>query len=510
MTDRKLDILYSAAEMVPFAKVGGLADVAGALTKELARLGHKVSVFLPLYPGVRRQAGLALEPVVGLRVRLGSHELEGTVHRARLPESGVEVYFLENDALYDRPNPYVDPATGSDWPDNAERFTFLSRALLETCAVRGWAPDVIHLNDYQVGLVAPLLREEYARDGLAASACVYSIHNLGYQGIFPSEGAERSALEIAGELGLNPALLHPMAPLEYYGKLNFTKGALVYSDLIVAVSPTYAQEIQTPELGCGLDGVLRARTGRVTGVLNGIDAEAWNPATDPLIPHNYGPSDFPGKAENKARLLEAMHLPPDLSVPLIGVISRLVDQKGFDLIAEVAEELFRTLEFRMVILGSGIPKYEKLVRDLALRYPERLGAEIGFNDPLAHLIEAGSDFFLMPSRYEPCGLNQMYSMRYGTVPIVRATGGLADTVKDFDHRSGKGTGFVFHDYDPVALSGAIERALAAYRKPRAFKNLVTRIMGLDFSWKRAAGEYVKLYEQAMRSREEALAEGGVG
>jgi len=509
--DRKLDIVYAAAEMVPFAKVGGLADVAGSLTQVLARQGHRVSVFLPLYPGARKQANLRLEPVASVGVRLGDRVIEGKVHHARLAESGVEVYFLENDAFYDRPNPYVDPKTGQDWPDNAERFAFFSRAILETCAVRGWAPDVFHLNDYQVGLVAALLREEHAGNGLGQSATVYSIHNLGYQGIFPRNGTDPSeARELAERLSLNPDLMYPMAPLEFYGRLNFTKAALTYADLIVAVSPTYAREIQTEEFGFGLDGVLRARTNRVIGILNGIDADLWNPATDALLPHNYGPSDFPGKAENKARLLEAMHLPQDLGTPLIGIISRLVDQKGFDLLAEVAGELFRAGKLRMVILGSGMPKYEELFRKLAKQYPDRLAVEIGFNDPLAHLIEAGADFFLMPSKYEPCGLNQMYSMRYGTVPIVRATGGLADTVTAFDPTRGRGTGFVFEDYTPEALRAAIERALAAYGQQRSFKNLITRIMALDFSWERAAREYVRAYERAMRCRRGEEVEVGQG
>ncbi len=506
---KKLEILYAAAEMVPFAKVGGLADVAGALPRELARLGNRVGVFLPLYPGVRKQKGLDLELLVKLRIHLGGRTLEGAVHRADLGD-GLAVYFLENDALYDRPNPYVDPQTGKDWPDNAERFAFYCRALLETCAVREWAPDVLHLNDYQAGLVAPLLREEYGRGPLAKTACIYSIHNLGYQGIFPQDGVPPSMYELAGHLGLDRNLLYAMGPLEYYGRLNFTKAALVYSDLIVAVSPTYAQEIQTPEFGFGLDGVLRARTDRVIGILNGIDAETWNPATDPLIPHNYGPSDFPGKAENKARLLEAMHLPQDLRVPVIGIISRLVDQKGFDLIEAVADDLFRELDVRLVVLGTGMPKYEQLLRDLAKRYPDRVAVEIGFNDPLAHLIEAGSDFFLMPSRYEPCGLNQMYSMRYGTVPIVRATGGLADTVIEFDPRTGTGTGFAFDEYEPAALRAAIERALAVFAKPKPWKALVARIMGLDFSWKRAAREYEQAYARAMRTRTESVEAGSAG
>ncbi|MCK4414377.1 MAG: glycogen synthase [Candidatus Eisenbacteria sp.] len=499
-----LGVVYAAAEMVPFAKVGGLADVAGALTLELARRGHQVATFLPLYPSAREVVeALGPEEVTRLEIPIGARRHSATVLRVTLGESAVTAYFVRCDEFFDRPNPYVDPETKRDWPDNALRFTFFCRAILETCRALDCVPDVFHLNDYQLAPLALLLRGTYGRTDLAGSAIVYSIHNLGYQGIFPRQGEDRPAGLLARELGFGESLVRPLGPLEFYGRLNFTKAALTYADLIIAVSPTYAREIQTPELGFGLDGILRERDDRVLGILNGIDTQVWDPARDELIPHNYGISDFRGKAENKKRLLAAMHLPEEVRTPLIGIISRLVDQKGFDLIARIADELFGAADFRMVVLGSGMPKYETLMRELADRYPERIAVEMGFHDALAHLIEAGCDFFLMPSRYEPCGLNQMYSMRYGTVPIVRATGGLADTVEEFDPRTGRGSGFVFHAYEPGALLSAVRRALETYGRPRVFKKLVTKIMRRDFSWGRAAGEYEEAYRRAIREREGA-------
>jgi starch synthase len=540
-----MEILYAAAEMVPLAKVGGLADVAGSLTHELARLGHRVTVCLPYYPSVRAHAALGQpELIAELSVGFGSRTRPAGLYRARLPGSDVELWLFANDDYFDRPNPYVDPRTGRDWPDNAERFVFFSRAILEACRVMHRAPDVFHLNDYQVGLVAPFLREEGRGSPLARSAVLLSVHNLGYQGIFPiaaevpaagepAVGAEPSAgagfgaggepgparesgqalepaptaEQLARELGFNAALARPFGALEFYGRLNFLKAGLVHADLITAVSPTYAREIQTPELGFGLEGILSERADRVIGILNGIDAEIWDPMRDALIPVNYGPADIRGKQENKARLLEAMHLPQHPRLPVIGMISRLVDQKGFDLLARAADDLFARGDFRMVVLGSGMPVYEQLCRDLARRYPQHFAVAIDFNDPLAHLIEAGADMFLMPSLYEPCGLNQMYSMRYGTVPIVRATGGLADTVAEFDAGTGRGSGFVFHAYEPGAMHSAIGRALSAHARSNIWKKLVVRDMERDFSWTQAARAYVGAYERAVNERARRLATG---
>jgi starch synthase len=501
-----MDLLYAASEMIPFVKVGGLADVAGALTKELARLGHGVRVFLPLYPSVRRfWSELSPEKVADLRVPMGSGDVAGVVYRAAVSGVDVELLLLENARFYDRPDPYVDPATGAAWPDGAESHAFFCRALLETCLAIGWTPDLIHLNDHQTALVAPMLREEYRAGPLGATAVLYSVHNLGYQGIFPAEGeSQQSVRSLLQAMGFGEALFYPDGPLEFYGRINLMQVGLLYADLITTVSPTYAREIQSTELGFGLDEVLGKRADRVVGILNGIDSETWDPETDGLIPYKYSPSTFRNKARNKERLLEVAHLPAGPETPLVGMVSRLVDQKGLDLLVEVAEEFLGKHEVRMVVLGSGQPKYEDLMRELARRFPERFATSIGFDETLAHLITAGADFFLMPSRYEPCGLNQMYSLRYGTVPIARATGGLADTIEEFSATAERGNGFLFREYTGEALLGALERALAVYGSRPIFKRLARRIMGIDHSWARAAREYEAAYERAIRERQAEL------
>jgi starch synthase len=490
-----MDIGIVSAEMVPFAKVGGLADVIGALSKELVRAGNSVSVFLPRYRGIngKRYPGLKIEKAGELDIRLGSKVERAQIGTATVPGTKVRLILVGNDHYFDRENPYVDPATNKDWPDNAERFVFFNKAVLESLRLLQWTPDVLHLNDYQAGVIPALLRERYKDDpNYQRIGIVYSIHNMGYQGIFPAE-----TLDL---LGLDKSLAYATGPLEYYGKVNFMKAAILYSDLISTVSERYAQEIQTTEeFGFGLEGVLRTRTKDLAGILNGIDTDIWDPAKDKLIPINFSPSDLQGKKEDKIRLLESMELPVEPEVPLIGIISRLVDQKGFDLFEVIAPELFAA-KLKMIVLGSGQPKYEALMRTLRQKYPTKFAVALEFNDPLAHLIEAGSDFFLMPSRYEPCGLNQMYSLRYGTVPIVRATGGLADTVQDYDAETGKGNGFVFEEYSGEALLGTIRRGLALYQKKRPWKKLVTEIMQIDHSWGSVAKKYVQAYERAQATR----------
>jgi len=546
-------ILYAAAEMVPFAKVGGLADVAGALTRELALLGHEVYGYLPVYPSVRRHwEQLAPRKISDVQVPLGDTLLEGAIHVGAVPGSPAKLILLECDPLYDRPNPYVDPTTGTDWPDNPRRFGFFCRALPIACTLLEWVPDVLHLNDYQLGLLALIMKEQHRAGVFQNVAICYSIHNLGYQGIFPAElpppdntdrsgtsaaradadgagadgagpdgvdadgvgsdsaavrGSARSAdaardalAEVLTQLGLREDQFWPMGPLEFHGRVNLMKAGLWYADLITTVSPTYAEEIQTPEHGFGLDGVLRDRSDHLIGILNGIDADYWNPETDPLIPYNYGPSDFQRKRENKRRLLEVTHLPVEDRTPVIGMVGRLVEQKGLDILAGILDTFLKENEVRIVVLGSGQPEYETLLKKAARRFPKKLAVSTGFDEPLAHLIEAGSDFFLMPSRYEPCGLNQMYSMRYGTIPIVRRTGGLADTVEEFNPERGTGSGFVFTDYSPGALRAALERALAAYQHTSAFKALITRVMRRDFSWAHSARKYIEAYEWARAER----------
>ncbi|MDM7914676.1 MAG: glycogen synthase GlgA [Candidatus Eisenbacteria bacterium] len=489
-------IAIAAAEMVPFVKVGGLADVIGALPRELARLGHRVSVFLPRPPVLPtdRLPALSLSSLGSIDVPMGTGTMRAEVERARIGVPGMEVLLIQNRDLFDRPDPYVDPATGQDWPDNARRFVFFSRAVLEAMRSIGMVPEVVHCNDYQTGLVPFLMREDRSRyEALQRTGTLFAIHNMGYQGIFPPE--------VLAELGVGyrEKFFYTMGPLEYFGKVNFMKAAILYADLISAVSERYAHEIQQPEYGFGLEGVLALRGDDVIGILNGIDVEEWNPETDPLIPANYSASDLGPKRENKRRLLQAMELPEGRSVPVIGMISRLVDQKGLDLIEESAKDLMQR-DLALVVLGNGLPKYEKLLRDLARKHPHKVAVSLTFNNPLAHLIEAGSDMFLMPSRYEPCGLNQMYSLRYGTIPIVRATGGLADTVQEYDPDTGRGNGFVFTEYTSRAMLHAIDRALAAYARDRAWKKLLSQVMRIDFSWGRAAQKYVGAYQRAIESR----------
>ncbi len=490
-----LEIGIASAEMVPFAKVGGLADVIGALSKELVRQGHHVSVFLPRYRRVDARHFPGLKPVAAgeIPIRLGKKIVPARIETAEVPGTGVRLILVGNNGYFDRENPYVDPKTGKDWPDNAERFIFFDKAILESLTLLNWMPDVLHLNDYQTGLVPILLREDYGNDPrFRKIGTVYSIHNMGYQGLFPPESLDL--------IGLAPHLAYATGPLEFWGKVNFMKAAILYSDLITTVSERYAQEIQSnAEFGFGLEGVLRSRRDDLMGILNGIDVDLWDPAHDKLIPFNYTRTDLQGKKEDKIRLLETMELPVEPEVPLIGCISRLVDQKGFDLFETVAGDLFGG-KLKMVVLGSGQPKYEELMKVLRRKFPTKFAVALEFNDPLAHLIEAGSDFFLMPSRYEPCGLNQMYSLRYGTAPIVRATGGLVDTVQDYNPETGKGNGFVFEEYTGEALLGAIRQALAAYQKKRPWKKLVTEIMQIDHSWESAARKYVHAFERVQAKR----------
>ncbi|MBD3160793.1 MAG: glycosyltransferase [Candidatus Eisenbacteria bacterium] len=490
-----MKIAIASSEMVPFMKVGGLADVIGALAKELVRQGHDVRVLLPR-PGPGSGPNRKTEPVGEVAIPMRSGIERAGIERVRSGPAGPEILFVHNDRYFDRPNPYVDPATGRPWPDSAQRTIFFCKAIVETLRSLEPGVEVLHLNDHQTGLVPVLMREVFRDEtGLRRIGILFAIHNLGYQGVYEPE-------EVLPEIA-DPAterLSRAGGPLEFYGKVNFMKAAILYADLIVTVSERYALEIQhDPEHGFGLEGVLRTRAEHLVGILNGIDPEIWDPETDPLIPSNYTATDLGSKRDNKERLLQAVELPVELDVPVIGMISRLVGQKGFDLLEDAVEEMM-DLPLKLVILGSGDPRYEALLRGLREKHPDRIGVSLTFNDPLAHLIEAGSDFFLMPSRYEPCGLNQMYSLRYGTIPIVRTTGGLADTIREFDVATGRGNGFVFGPYEPGAMLGAIRRGLAVYEKRRAWKKLVSTVMRIDHSWARAAAEYVRAYRRAAGAR----------
>jgi len=468
--------------------------VLGALPPALARLGWDVTVALPRYHGVSAGARIESFPVT-----VGAFTREVTFFDAPLAD-GARALLVDCPDLYDRPELYAIDST--DYPDNARRFAMLARAALEFAARQPEPPSVIHAHDWQAGLAPVYLKTLYASHPvLGGTPCVFTIHNLAYQGLFDADWLPR--LDLGWEL-------FTIDRLEFWHRISFLKGGITNSELLTTVSPRYAQEIQTPEFGFGFDGILRARRSDLAGILNGIDVATWDPSRDAHLPKPYAPDSLTGKAAAKAELLARYNMPVSASAlkrPLVGMVSRMVDQKGFDLIAAIAGRL-PGLDASFVVLGTGETRYQNMWTMLASRHPDRIGAHVGFDEALAHLIEGGADMFLMPSRFEPCGLNQMYSMRYGTVPIVRAVGGLADTVIDFSplpagkRRTGpQPTGFVFHDYTPAALLTTLARALDAYRDRRKWRALQLAGMGQDFSWDRSAAEYVKIYERAMAGSE---------
>ena len=480
-----MKVLFVASEGLPFSKTGGLADVLEALPKSLAALGHEIAILLPRY---RKTKTLAVTSP-GLTIPMGDKLrfppiLDGGTLR------GVRYFFVEDPEYFEREHLYG--VAGKDYPDNAERFAEFSRAAIEF-AKNIWKPDVIHCHDWQSALVPVLLRTQYEKDATVQKLpVVFTIHNMGYHGTFPRDAMKKTGL---------PAELFKIDAMEFYGRVNFLKGALVYSDYLTTVSPKYAEEIQTLEYGHGLDGVARNRADRLVGILNGVDYATWNPEKDRLIAAKYSSKDLSGKLTCKKNLLEAFGLDaanPDS--PVIGIVSRFADQKGFDLIAAVAPELLSE-DLKIIVLGAGESKYEKMMRDLAALYPGKLSVKVLYDDALAHKVEAGADIFLMPSRYEPCGLNQIYSLKYGTVPVVRATGGLDDTIEAFDPQTGRGTGFKFRAYEAPALLAAIRQALAIFRnEPAAWRKLQVNGMAKDFSWQVSALEYARLYEVARKSR----------
>ncbi|HLX76259.1 MAG TPA: glycogen synthase, partial [Terriglobales bacterium] len=432
-----MHIVFAASECVPFAKTGGLADVVGALPPALASLGHRVTVYLPLY----RQTKLAdAKPVLpSVTVPFDDHYrfcsvLDGGMH------SGVQFYFIDYPPYFDREALYGTSV--GDYRDNAERFALYSRAVLESCKILG-VPDVFHCHDWQSALVPVLLRSVYAEDpAFRDGGCVFTIHNMGYQGLFPPEILPLLML---------PWDLFTITRMEFYGNVNFLKGALVFSDFVTTVSRKYSQEIQTAEYGFGLEGVLHGRSATVTGILNGVDYKEWSPEADKFIAARYSPGDLSGKAACKKDLLTQFGITDgNVKLPVIGIVSRFAAQKGFDLISQVMDRLARE-EMIVVALGAGDKEYQDMFLRLHKQYPQKIAVKVAYDNALAHKIEAGSDMFLMPSRYEPCGLNQIYSLKYGTVPIVRATGGLDDTIENWDPRTGRGTGFKFSEYTGEAL-----------------------------------------------------------
>ena len=486
-----MNVLMVAAECVPFAKAGGLGDVLGALPAALEALGVSVTVAIPRHRGIDIHK-FCFEPVPvpgDGGIRIGFEELPYDIHRSKLPGSSVDVFLIGNDRFFDRPGIYFDTSTGQDYGDQADRWIFFQRAVMEFFANASGPIDILHCHDHQTGLMPAYLQRFYrGAPSLAGTRSMFTIHNLGYQGWFPRLVVLRA--------GFNEADFYPLSPFEFYGTMNFMKVGITHADLITTVSPTYAVEIQqSTEIAYGMEGVLRERRDALLGILNGIDDQLWNPAKDSLIPATYTTFNPAGKLEDKRALLRKFELdPPHSDWPVIAMISRLEAQKGFDLVVTILDDLLAK-DVYFTLLGSGNKDIEYHLRSVINRHRQKAGMRFEFDNGSAHLVEAGADIFLMPSKYEPCGLNQMYSLRYGTVPVVRKTGGLADTVREYDPSTGEGNGFVFTDYDPQQLKAAIERALALWPDRPKWRQLMQNGMKLDLSWKKSASQYLKAYER---------------
>jgi starch synthase len=487
-----MKVLHVASEVAPYSKTGGLADVAAGLPAALSDLGIQVKVVSPLYGCVREAVPKLGQMKRRLRISSRHGELDARLFHHRI-QLGLTFHFVERDEFYDRSRLYGTSA--GDYFDNADRFIFLDHAALRACRALRFRPDIIHCHDWQTGLIPALVKSAQRQDPYWRKArTVFTIHNLAYQGVFPPEYMTIS--------GLPPELFH-LQGLEFYGRMNFLKAGIVGSDRITTVSPRYAREILTPEFGHGLDGALRQHRDRLAGILNGVDYADWNPASDPHIECRYTPRDLSGKSACKSDLLSRFGLGGRPEFPLIGMVTRLAEQKGLDLLVEAASDIMR-IGVRMVILGRGDDRYENAVKSLARRFPERIAVRLDFDPVLAHKIEAGADLFLMPSRFEPCGLNQMYSLKYGTIPIVHAVGGLDDTIKDFDPQTGKGNGFKFGKYSAPALVREVRRAAGLFRRRDQWERLIKNAMRADFSWAKAARRYLRLYEHALSSPPAAL------
>jgi starch synthase len=487
--DKPLPVLFVTPEAVPFAKTGGLADVAGALPRFLQALGCDVKVVMPYYRMVK-ESGHPLQYLgQEIEVSIGDETLRADIYQGRL-NPDIPVYFIGRDEFFDREYLYSTPR--GDYFDNAERFIFFSKAALTLCQLMSFSPAIIHHHEWQTGLIPAYLRSIYQNDPLfSRTAAVFTIHNIAYQGIFKKEKF--------GLTGLPIEMYNPEG-IEFWERINFMKAGIVYAHMINTVSQKYSEEIQTSEYGYGLEGILRKRKEALSGILNGVDYYDWDPSRDPHLIARYNSQNLSEKRECKKDLLKEFHLPPSLeNFPLLGVISRLADQKGFDLLAEILDELF-TLDIGFVLLGTGEQKYHDLFTEIARKYPKKAGIRIAYDDRLAHKIEAGADFFLMPSKYEPCGLNQIYSLKYGTIPIVRATGGLDDTIVNYDSITGKGNGFKFVRYDAKEFLNQMKVAIGFYSQPEHWKQLLRNAMASDFSWQRSAEAYLRLYRKALEKK----------
>lgn len=474
-------VIIVSSEAAPFSKTGGLGDVAGNLPVALKKLGCQAALFLPYYRSTAEAEPNIEATGLTVTVPIAGRQLTAQVLRASY--DGVPVYFIKRDEYYDRKYLYGTPE--GDYFDNLERYVFFCRCVLEAVKALGVMPDVIHCNDWQTGLIPAYLRDVYRNDVFfSKTATVFTLHNIAYQGIFGPE--------FYNHTGLSRELFSPDG-LEFWGNLNLLKSGVVYAAIITTVSETYSKEIQTAEFGCGLEGVLKKRRANLTGIVNGVNYDEWDPSKDKLIPANYSPDDLAGKSACKKAVLDEFGLKSKPDRPLAGMVSRLAEQKGFDLLAKAASDI-ASLDMRLVIVGSGDKKYQEQTLALAKKYPDRLAVKIAFDNRLAHLVEAGSDLFLMPSKYEPCGLNQIYSLKYGTIPVVMATGGLQDTVIQYDGH--KGTGFKFKKHTAEAFVAQIKEALAVYKDRQAWVALQRAAMAEDYSWEASARKYVNVYERA--------------
>lgn len=481
-----LKVWFLASEVAPFAKTGGLADVAGSLPGALKKLGVDVRVGLPFYRMAKQENFPTSKAAAGLEVPMGDKILKGDVLETSTPE-GVPVYLFDREDLFDRPNLYGTPE--GDYYDNLERFNFFSHAALLFAIEAGLQFNVVHCHDWQTGLIPAYLKTIYREEPFFSHlASVFTIHNLGYQGLFSADKLPTCGI---------PVSEFHLEGLEYWGQMSLLKAGIVYADAITTVSPRYSREIQTPEFGMGMDGVLRKRSDDLYGILNGADYTSWNPATDRHITDHYSHRNIRGKRNCKAGLVKELGLHRRfVDRPVLGMVSRLAAQKGSDLLVQIVEDVV-VLDAGLVILGAGEEKYQALLLELARKYPESVAVTIGFDEGLAHRIMAGIDMLLVPSRYEPCGLTQIYALKYGTIPIVRATGGLDDTIQQFDQNSGEGTGFRFVQYEAGAFLDQIKEALKVFEDRPGWMRLVKRGMQEDFSWEKSAREYVALYEKVI-------------
>ena len=492
MAAKKLKILFVTSEIVPFIKTGGLADVSSALPQMLSELGHEVRIVVPKYGAVddRKFKIHEIVRLKDLQLKIGDKEVTFSLKSCFLPgpRVRVQIYFLDNQEYFGSRNSlYTDPKTGKDYPDNDERFILLSRAVMELIIKLGWIPDIIHLNDWQCGLIPAYLKTIYKDfEGFDTFKTLFTVHNLAYQGEFPITSFKKT--ELPKELeSSSKGIIHN-------GKVNFMKSGLMFADVINTVSQTYANEIRTKEeYGEGLKDVLAKRKDSLFGIVNGIDKNVWNPEKDKLIPTKYSIKNIDEKLKNKKDLAERFGLKYDEQIPIIGLISRLYDEKGIDLVQKAFNDLMK-LNIQLIVLGTGEQKHHTFFDKMASKNSKKFASYLGFNDELAHLIEAGSDMFLMPSKYEPCGLNQMYSLAYGTVPIVRETGGLADTVVKFNEKTDEGTGFVFKKYDSKDMIKEIKRAIKVFEDKKTWQKIMRAGMKLDFGWDVSAKGYVELYK----------------